>query len=238
MTAQGGGQNFRTLARCAAIMGTMAPTLVGPLLTGALLGAFAAAQVGPIWLLCARTSARFGFRSGASLGAGVAFVDLAYAVLGSLGAAALLRIAPLRLAVGLIGAGVLVWIGARTIHTALRLRLGAETDDEVMSPRQAFRTAVVATASNPLTILTWGAVFGGAAVTDVAGSPARSVAFVVGIGLGSLLLHLSLAAVMSVVGARLTDRGAAIVDAVSGVGLVAFGGLLAYRTVTAPEMSA
>jgi putative LysE/RhtB family amino acid efflux pump len=209
--------------------------LLGPLITGVLLGALAAAQVGPMWLMCARTSARFGFRSGASLGAGVAFVDVSYAVLGSLGAAALLRITPLRLTVGLGGAAVLIWLGARTIHTALRLRLGAESDEEVIAPKQAFRTAVIATASNPLTILTWGAVFGGAAVADVTGSPERAVAFIVGIGLGSLLLHLSLAAVMSVVGARLTDRGAAIVDAVSGVGLVAFGGLLAYRTITNPE---
>lgn len=213
----------------------MTSALLGPLITGALLGAFAAAQVGPMWLMCARTSARFGFRSGAALGTGVAFVDLAYAVLGSIGAAALIRITPLRLALGLVGALVLIWIGARTIHTALRLRIGAESDDEVMEPARAFRTAVVATASNPLTILTWGAVFGGAAVADVTGSPERAIAFIVGIGLGSLAFHLSLAAIMAIIGGRLTDRAAALVDAASGLGLVTFGGLLAYRTVTNPD---
>ncbi len=203
----------------------------GALLTGLGVGALAAANVGPIWLLCVRTSARYGWRPGAAIGAGAATVDLAYAVLGALGAAALLQVAPLRIGLGLLGAAVLVFLGARTLRDAFRIRLGAETADEVVSPPQAFRTGLVATASNPLTILTWGAVFSGAAVADVAGSPAAAAAFVVGIGLGSLALHLTLAGVAGTVGARVGDRALQWTDAVSGVGLIGFGTLLGVRTV-------
>ena len=160
----------------------------GALLAGLGIGALAAAQVGPIWLLCVRTSARFGWRSGAAIGLGAAIVDFGYAILGALGAAALLQVAPLRIAMGLLGATVLVVLGLRTLRDALRVRMGAEDASEVVQPRDALRTGIVATASNPLTILTWGAVFSGAAVADVAAGPQTAAAFVVGIGLGSLAI--------------------------------------------------
>ena len=48
------------------------------------LGFITAAQVGPIWLLCLRSTLRSGFRVGVAIGAGAAIVDLAYAALGSL----------------------------------------------------------------------------------------------------------------------------------------------------------
>ena len=92
----------------------------GALLTGFGVGALAAANVGPIWLLCVRTSARYGWRPGAAIGVGAATVDLAYAVLGALGAAALLQFAPLRIGLGLLGAGVLMFLGARTLRDAFR----------------------------------------------------------------------------------------------------------------------
>lgn len=203
----------------------------GALLTGLGVGALAAANVGPIWLLCVRTSARYGWRPGAAIGVGAATVDLAYAVLGALGAAALLQFAPLRIGLGLLGAGVLIFLGARTLRDAFRIRLGAETAAEVVQPRQALRTGLVATASNPLTILTWGAVFSGAAVADVAGSAASAAAFVAGIALGSLALHLTLAGVAASVGGRVGDRALQWTDAVSGIGLIGFGAVLGTRTV-------
>ena len=206
--------------------------MIGALLAGLGIGLLVALQVGPIFLLCARTSARFGFRPGAAIGLGAATIDAAYAVLGALGATVLLQATPLRVALGLTGAGVLVWMGVRTVYDAFRVRLGAETELEVVSPRAAYRTGLLATASNPLTILTWAAVFSGAAVSDVAGSPVRAAAFVVGTSLGSLLAHLALAGTMSAVGSRLGSGALRVIDVVSGVGLVVFGGVLATRTVT------
>ncbi|MEZ5116995.1 MAG: LysE family transporter [Candidatus Nanopelagicales bacterium] len=205
--------------------------MTAALVAGLGLGALVAAQVGPIWLLCARTSARYGFRPGFAIGLAAALVDFGYAVLGALGAAVLLQAAPMRIVLGLGGAAVLVWLGARTLHAAFRIRAGAESVEEVADPKRAFRTGAVATASNPLTIVSWGAVFGGAAVADVAGTPSSAVAFVVGIGIGSLLFHLVLSGALAVLGGRVGERGLLVVDAISGLGLIAFGGLLAVRTV-------
>jgi threonine/homoserine/homoserine lactone efflux protein len=205
--------------------------MLAALLTGLGIGALAAANVGPIWLLCVRTSARYGWRPGAAIGVGAAIVDLSYAVLGALGAAALLQFAPLRIAMGLAGAAVLVFLGARTLRDATRVRMGAEDESEVLEPRHALRTGLIATASNPVTILTWGAVFSGAAAADVAADPGTAAAFVVGIGLGSLLFHLALSVVAAAVGSRVGDTALRWTDAVSGLGLVGFGLLLGVRTV-------
>ena len=202
-----------------------------PLATGMGIGALAAANVGPIWLLCVRTSTRFGWAPGAAIGLGAAAIDLAYATLGALGVAALLRNDVMRIGLGLLGAAVLVLLGLRTLRDAFRIRAGAEDPVEVIAPRQALRTGIVATASNPLTILTWAAVFSGAAAAQVAGGPAAAAAFVVGIGLGSLLLHLGLAALAARAGRHLGPRALMWTDVASGAGLVGFGVLLGGRTV-------
>ncbi|MBI1352609.1 MAG: hypothetical protein GC156_16025 [Actinomycetales bacterium] len=205
--------------------------MLGALLSGLGIGVLAAAQVGPIWLLCVRTSARYGFRPGAAIGVAASSVDLVYSLLGALGAAALLQFAPLRIGLGLLGGGVLVFLGARTLRDAWRIRAGAEDEGEVVEPRKALRTGLIATASNPLTILTWGAVFSGAAVADVAGTPASALAFVLGIGLGSLLLHLTLAGVAAALGGRMGATALRWTDALSGLGLIGFGALISVRTV-------
>jgi threonine/homoserine/homoserine lactone efflux protein len=192
---------------------------------------FVAAQVGPVSLLCLRTSMRAGVPAGFAVGVGAATVDFLYACLGVAGAAQLLRIDALRLALGLAGAGVLFWIGGKTFRSAFRVRLGGETEDEVMSPRAALRTSLAATASNPMTIASWAAIFGAASTASMTATTSGTVALIVGIGLGSLVWFTVLAAAGGMAGRRLGDGALHVVDAISGVGLVAFGGLLAWRTV-------
>ena len=107
------------------------------LFSGFGLGFLAAAEVGPIWLLCVRTSVRFGFRPGAAVGAAAATVDTIYAALGVAGAAALLQIDALRIGLGLLGAIVLGLIAARTLWSAFRVREGGEAVEEVATPGRA-----------------------------------------------------------------------------------------------------
>jgi putative LysE/RhtB family amino acid efflux pump len=150
------------------------------------LGFLVAAQVGPIWLLCARSVLRGRFAVGVAIGAGAAVVDALYAGLGAAGATALLRIDAVRLALGIAGACILAAIGLRTLHGAFRVRLGGESADEVGSPRRAFLTSVGATASNPMTIASWAGAFSAASTAALAGSPSAGVVLVAGVG-GSVL---------------------------------------------------
>lgn len=201
------------------------------LVTGFGFGFLVAAQVGPIWLLCARTSVRFGARAGMAVGAGAAVVDLVYASLGVAGAGRVLAVSSLRLAFGLLGAAVLTVIGVRTVWAAARVRMGGETDDEVVRPREAFRTAVVATASNPLTVASWAALFAAASVASLTRSGTASAALVAGVGIGSMTLFTVLAVVAGLARRRLGTQTIRVVDGLSGIGLVGFGGLLGVRAL-------
>ena len=195
------------------------------------LGALVAAQLGPISLLLIRTVMRGAIVSGLAIGCAVAIVDTLYATLGVAGAAPFLQIPALRLGFGLVGAGVLLALGARTIWTAFRVRLGGETPGEVTTPRRAFATGLAATASNPLTIASWAAVFAAASTAGATSTTGGTIALLLGVGLGSLAWHVVLTGVVGVARTRVTDRGLQIVDLVAGTGLVVFGGLLGLHAV-------
>ena len=195
------------------------------------LGFFVGAQPGPVSLLCIRSVLRGALASGIAIGAGAALIDLLYAGLGLAGAASLLEADGLRLAFGLIGALVLGVIGARTLWGAFRVRLGGEADDEVTTPRAALLTALAATASNPLTILSWAAVFAAASTADVATGPGATAALLLGVGVGSFAWMAALSTAVSLARRRVGPRAVQTVDVVAGTGLLGFAGLLGYKTL-------
>ena len=200
-------------------------------LAGLALGLLVAAQVGPIWLLVARTALRGRYVAGLAVGAGAAVVDLLYACLGVAGAAQLLRLPGLRVTLGLLGAGVLVLLGTRTLAAAWRVRAGAEATAELASASAALRTGLVATASNPLTIASWAAVFTAASTAAVATSLPSTIALLAGIATGSLVWFVLLATAMRLLGRRLGDGGLRMADTLAGLGLLGYGGLLGFRTL-------
>jgi putative LysE/RhtB family amino acid efflux pump len=204
------------------------------LLVGFGLGLFVGAQPGPVSLLCIRTVLRGALGSGIAIGAGAALIDLLYAGLGLAGAASLLEAGALRVAFGITGALVLAAIGARTLWAAFRVRLGGELEDEVASPRRAFATAVAATASNPLTIATWAAIFtaaSAAAVGDAATSASGAALMLGGVAVGTLTAFTALSVLVALVRDRFGPRLLATVDVVAGTGLLGFAGVLGWRAV-------
>ena len=200
-------------------------------LAGLGLGFLVGAQVGPIWLLCARSSLRHGARVGLGIGAGAAVIDLLYAALGVAGAASLLAATGLRVAFGLLGAAVLILLGARTLWSALRVRSGFESDAEVASPWTAFRTSLAATASNPMTIASWAAIFAAASAASLASTAPAAALLVLGVGIGSMAWFAVLSFGMSLLRRRIPARGLQAADAVAGVGLIGFGAALAYGSL-------
>jgi putative LysE/RhtB family amino acid efflux pump len=198
---------------------------------GAGLGAFVAAQVGPVSLLLVRSVLRHGHAVGLGIGGGAALVDTLYASLGVGGVAPLLAVSWLQLGLGLLGGVVLVVIGARTLWAAWRVRLGGEADDEVASVRRAFLTAVGATASNPLTIVSWAAIFAAATTAGAASTAPGAVALLAGVATGSLSWFAILTVVVSLARRRVRGGWLAVVDVVSGIGLMGFGTVLGVRSV-------
>ena len=195
------------------------------------LGSFVALQLGPMSLFLVRTTLRAGWLAGLAVGAGIAVVDALYAACGAAGAAPFLVFEPVRLALGLVGAGVLIALGARTLYSAFRVRLGGELDAEVATPRRAFLTSLAGTASNPLTIASWAAIFAAASAAGAAHTSGGAVLLVAGVGLGSLAWVSALATGTSIARRSIGQRTVRAADEIAGLGLVGFGGALAYETL-------
>ena len=194
------------------------------------LGFFVALQLGPLSLYLIRSTLRNGWEVGLAIAAGIAVIDLAYATLGAAGAAPLLAIGPLDVILGLLGATVLVLLGARTLWSAFRIRLGEGA--EPVSPRRGFLTALSATAPNPLTIASWAAIFSAASAAGAAGSVPSAVLLIAGVGLGSLTWDVTLASGTALAGRAAGERLLRVVDLVAGIGLICFGAVLAYSVIS------
>ena len=201
------------------------------LLVGLGLGFFVALQLGPMSLFLIRSTLRRGWATGLGIGAGIALVDSLYAAAGAAGAAPFLAIEPLRLVLGMLGATVLVALGARTLYSAFRVRLGGEIDAEVATPRRAFLTSLAGTASNPLTIASWAAAFAAASSAGAADTAGGAVLLVCGVGVGSLAWVASLATGTALVRRRVGARATRVADRFAGMGMIGFGGALGYTTL-------
>jgi threonine/homoserine/homoserine lactone efflux protein len=138
----------------------------------------------------------------------------------------------LRAVLGLVGAAILTWYAARTLRSAWRIRHGQLLPDDVVAPATALRTGVIATASNPLTIISWAAIFGGATTLAAVGSAPQAVALIAGIAVGSLAWHLGLAVAFGALGRRIGPGPLVVIDVVSGTGLAAFAILLTLGVAT------
>jgi len=194
------------------------------LLIGFGLGFLVAVQLGPMSLFLVRSTLRGGCAVGLAIGGGIALVDALYAAFGAAGAASLLAVHPLRTSLSLLGAAVLLALGARTLRDAFRVRTGSAALDDVGGPARAFGASVAATAANPATIASWAAIFAAANGAGAAGAPGLLVA---GVGAGSLGWVSLLATGTAVARRAVGDRGVRIADAVAGTGLLAFGCALA-----------
>ena len=200
-------------------------------LVGFGLGFVVALQLGPMSLFLIRSTLRRGWAVGLAIGAGVAVIDAVYATLGAAGAVPLLTIGPLRVVLGVAGGAVLVVLGVRTLWSAFRVRNGGELDVEVSGPRRAFLTRSSGTASNPAHDRVLGGDLRrrqrpdghvgerrGACSSPASRSAARP---------GWRLLASGVAVVRRAAG----PRAIRVADAIAGLGLLGFGGALAYGAV-------
>jgi len=195
------------------------------------LGFLVAVQLGPMSLFLIRSTLRRGWAIGVAIGAGIAVVDALYAALGAAGAAPFLATPSLRLVGGLAGAAVLGWLGGRTLWSAIRVRGAQEVEGDVAAAPRAFLTALGATASNPATIASWAAVFAAANGAGAAGSAGGQALLVAGVAVGSAAWVTTLATGTAVVRRAAGRRAMRAADAVAGVGLLGFGGVLAYASL-------
>ena len=195
----------------------MDPALV---LRGFILGFTIAAAVGPISLLVIRRTIAQGQLYGLVSGLGVATADATYGAIAAFGLAAITDVlVNARLVLGLVGGFFLLWMAWRTMRSS-----PTEAATPAPTGRRGYAGAYLSilalTMANPMTILSFGALFAGLGVTSGATSDAAFV--VIGVLLGSAAWWVVLTAVIGRLRGRMTATWIHRINLASGLLIGAF----------------
>ena len=190
------------------------------LLKGLAIGFAIAAPVGPIGVLCIRRSLADGQRVGLATGLGAATADAAYGAVAAFGLTAISTfLVQQRLLLGLIGGAFLCYLGARTFLSKPAEK-AAETRANGLA--SAYSTTFLLTLTNPMTILSFVAVFAG---FGLGASPDYFAATVLvfGVFAGSAFWWLLLSSGVALLRSRVTATWMQAVNRISGAIILAFG---------------
>ena len=196
----------------------MDPTLLA---RGLVLGFTIAAAVGPIALLCIRRTLADGRLVGLASGLGVATADATYGAVAAFGLTAVTdMLVDWRRALGLVGGAFLLWLAWRTMRTVP----GAVATTPGRSKRRGLAGAYLSilglTLTNPMTILSFAALFIGLGIRgdDAAGAAALTL----GVFAGSAAWWIGLVLVVGLLRTRLTPAALRRINVVSGLLIGAF----------------
>lgn len=195
-------------------------------LRGVLLGFSIAAPVGPIGVLCIRRTLANGRLVGLVSGLGAATADAFY---GSVAAFGLTAISALlleqRLWLRLVGGAFLLYLGVRTLLA--RPAQTGETPvvqaDRLGGLAGAYGSTLFLTLTNPMTILSFAAIFAGLGVASTSGAYGAAGLLVLGVFVGSGLWWLILSGVVGVFRAKMGPRELRWVNWLSGGIILVFG---------------
>ncbi|MDR3566189.1 MAG: LysE family transporter [Negativicutes bacterium] len=173
-------------------------------LKGLLLGFSIAAPVGPIGVLCIRRTLSFGMLSGLATGLGTATADAVYGMVAAFGITAVADLLlGYHLFIQLIGGGFLVYLGYSAYRAELAVQDAKITGGSLLA---AYVSAVFLTLTNPMTILSFAAIFIGLGVGGPVGSQSVAALLVLGVFFGSAVWWLILSTAASALRARLNIR--------------------------------
>lgn len=186
---------------------------------GFVLGFTIAAAVGPISLLVIRRTLSEGRIVGLASGLGVATADGTYGAIAAFGLGAITQaLVDARHVLGLVGGIFLLWLAWKTARAEPH-------DPAVVRPRRgglagAYLSILGLTLTNPMTILSFGALFAGLGVTS--GAPGDAALVTLGVLLGSGAWWVVLTSVTSLLRARITTGWIRRINLGSGVAIGAF----------------
>jgi threonine/homoserine/homoserine lactone efflux protein len=190
-------------------------------LRGLLIGFSIAAPVGPIGLLCIQRTVAYGRRSGLVTGLGAATADGLYGAVAAFGLTAISGfLVGQQFWFRLIGGIFLVYLGAKTFLSKTAEKAASSGHKSLF---RDYGSTVFLTITNPMTILSFAAVFAGLGLANAGGGRTSPALMVAGVVLGSALWWLALSAGVSLLGRNLNRGSLSLVSRVSGAILVGFG---------------
>jgi threonine/homoserine/homoserine lactone efflux protein len=200
-------------------MFSMDPTLI---IRGFVLGFTIAAAVGPISLLCIRRTLAEGRLVGLVSGLGVATADAAYGAVAAFGLTAVTDLlVDARRVLGVVGGAFLLWLAWRTFRAVPAEAPSAPADSSARRGLPgAYLSTLGLTLTNPMTILSFGALFVGLGVTG--GDAAGATLLTLGVFAGSAAWWVVLVGAVGALRTRITPVGLRRVNMASGLLIGAF----------------
>jgi threonine/homoserine/homoserine lactone efflux protein len=195
----------------------MDPTFFG---RGLVIGFTVAMVVGPIGVLTIRRTLAHGRVYGLASGLGVALADASYGGVAAFGLSAVTALlVGARPLLAFVGGAFLVWLAIRTIAAPAPEREAAAADRPGLAG--AFASIYALTMTNPMTILSFAAIFAGFGLAG--GTAAEAAVLTLGVFLGSLGWWIVLTTVLGLIRSRVTPGALLWLNRVSGVILLVFG---------------
>ena len=195
-------------------------------LRGLIIGFSIAAPVGPIGLLCIRRSLADGRGAGFASGLGAATADAVYGSIAAFGlTAASEALVSQRFWLRVIGGLFLCYLGARTLAASPTTETSPAGKSSVVrrSLLGAYASTLFLTLTNPMTILSFAAIFAGLGLAGSTSDYASAALMVLGVFAGSAAWWLLLSSGASALRNRTTTVGLAWVNRASGTIIMAFG---------------
>lgn len=183
-----------------------------------IIGISIAAPVGPIGVLCIRRTLANGRLAGFVSGLGAASADMLYGAIAAFGLSAITGLLlDNAFWLKLIGGLFLLYLGVKTFREKPSDKPAEATADGLWS---MYLSTFFLTITNPMTILSFAAIFAGTMLGTTTGSPLVMVA---GVFAGSAAWWLTLSFIVGILRDRLTQTHMAWINRISGAIIIAFG---------------
>jgi threonine/homoserine/homoserine lactone efflux protein len=191
------------------------------LLKGTILGFSIAAPVGPIGILCIRKTLQYGRWSGLFSGLGAAVADTIYGIIAAFG---LSLISDLLLTgqfwLRLIGGAFLIYLGGKTFLIKPTEKLNEVPHRNLLGD---FISTFLLTMTNPMTILSYVAIFASLGLSGIEKSHANAAWLVFGVFIGSSLWWLILSEGVCSFRKRVSQKVMLWINRTAGLIIISFG---------------
>jgi threonine/homoserine/homoserine lactone efflux protein len=188
---------------------------------GLTIGFSIAMPVGPIGIVCISRTLKDGWGSGLTSGFGAATADMLYSGIAAFGFRVVQEfLLDQQIWIRLLGGLFLTFLGIRIIFSTLK---AVEIPSSSRGLLGAYLSTLVLTLSNPMTILSFGAVFTGFDLIHEGIRYSDSILMLIGVFLGSCLWWFILSGGVSILRTRFNDSLLKWVNRLSGGVIVAFG---------------
>jgi len=191
------------------------------LLQGGIIGLSIAAPVGPIGVLCIRRTLAEGRVAGLVSGLGAATADALYGSIAGFGLTAISSLLVSQQAwLRLVGGLFLCYLGVRTLLARPAQQAASVKGRGIVG---TYASTLFLTLTNPMTILSFAAVFAGLGLGQTRGDYVSAGLLVLGVFLGSATWWLLLSGSVGLLRARFPATGLLWVNRISGIIILGFG---------------